>query len=279
MTNTLRAACVQVNSSADKEENIETTGQLIAQAAAGGADVVLLPEKWNARGTAEVTFANAERLASGRTVEAMRAWARQHRITLVGGSISELREGKDKPSNTSLVFAPDGEITALYRKIHLFDVDVDGQAHRESDSAEPGDEPVLCEIQGWQVGLTICYDLRFPELYRLLAVKGAELLTVPAAFTSYTGKDHWELLLRARAVENQCYVLAADEWGSRGSDGGSSYGRSMIVDPWGLVVAQAGDEDCVIWADLDRSRLSEIRTNLPSLRNRQPQTYELPAGI
>ena len=274
MSDTLRAACVQVNSSADKDENLETTAGLVAQAAARGAEVVLLPEKWNARGTAEVNIANAEGLDSGRTVDAMRAWAREHRITLIGGSICELREGQDKPSNTSLVFDPDGEISALYRKIHLFDVDVGGEVHRESDSAEPGDEPVLCDIRGWQVGLTVCYDLRFPELYRLLTVQGAEILTVPAAFTSYTGKDHWELLLRARAVENQCYVLAADEWGNRGSDGGSSYGRSMIVDPWGVVLAQAGDEDCVIVADLDRERLTAIRASLPSLRHRQPVAYE-----
>ena len=136
-------------------------------------------------------------------------WARTHGITLVGGSVSEQREGREKLSNTCVVCDPEGEIAAVYRKIHLFDVEAGGFVYRESDAEEPGDEPVVAEIEGWPVGLTVCYDIRFPELYRVLALEGALLFTVPAHFTLYTGKDHWELLLRARAVENQCFLAAA----------------------------------------------------------------------
>ncbi|MDQ4018972.1 MAG: carbon-nitrogen hydrolase family protein, partial [Actinomycetota bacterium] len=149
---------------------------------------------------------------------------------------------------------------------------------QESATVAPGDEIAVIDIDGVKLGLTICYDLRFPELYRILALEGAELITVPAAFTLYTGKDHWELLLRARAVENQCYVAAANEWGTH-EGGKASYGRSLIVDPWGVVLAQAPDEDAVISAELDRAHLERIRRDLPSLANRQPAAYRWPAGV
>ena len=137
---------------------------------------------------------------------------------------------------------------------------------------------MLTEVEGWKLGLTICYDLRFPELYRLLALEGCEALAVPAAFTLYTGKDHWEPLLRARAIENQCYVVAANQWGSY-ADGKAAYGRSMIVDPWGIVVAQASDGDGVVFAEIDRARIEDIRSRVPSLANRQPAAYQWPAGV
>jgi predicted amidohydrolase len=209
----------------------------------------------------------------------MRSWARDHKVTIVGGSIAERREGRDKLSNTSVVFDPDGEIASVYRKIHMYDVEVGGQVYRESESEEPGEESApVTKVEGWKLGLTVCYDLRFPELYRLLAVEGAEVITVPAAFTLFTGKDHWELLLRARAVENQCYVVAANQWGTHG-DGKASYGRSMIVDPWGIVLAQAPDEDAIIVAELERARMEEVRRALPSLANRQPAAYRRPAQV
>jgi len=160
----------------------------------------------------------------------------------------------------------------------MFDVEVGGHVYRESESEEPGDGPVSCAVEGWSLGLTICYDLRFPELYRILAVEGAEVVTVPAAFTLYTGKDHWELLLRARAVENQCYVAAANQWGTY-ADGKAAYGRSTIVDPWGVVLAQASDEDTVVAAELDRMHLRRIRESLPSLANRRPSAYRWPKSI
>jgi predicted amidohydrolase len=279
MADLLRVACVQLKASASKSETIERAGILIARAASKGADLVLLPEKWNGIGPADVLREIAETVEEGETVAAMRGWAREHGITLVGGSIAERREGREKLSNTCFVFDPQGELVAEYRKIHMFDVDVGGHVYRESESEEPGDGPAAAlEVEGWRLGLTICYDLRFPELYRLLAVEGAEVVTVPAAFTLYTGKDHWELLLRARAVENQCYVVAANQWGAH-PDGKAAYGRSMIVDPWGVVLAQAPDEDTVISAELERARFEDIRRSLPSLANRQPAAYRWPAEV
>jgi predicted amidohydrolase len=277
MADRLRVACVQINSSPSKAENLERMEPLVARAAATGADLVLLPEKWNGLGNHEILLDVAEPLEGGETVEAMSGWARTHGITLVGGSIVERREGRDKLSNTCAVFDPEGELAAVYRKIHMFDVEVGGVVYRESDSEEPGDGLMTCEVEGWKLGLTVCYDLRFPELYRILAVEGAELVTVPAAFTLHTGKDHWELLLRARAVENQCYVAGANQWGVVA--GKASYGRSSIVDPWGIVLAQAPDEDCVISAELDRAHMERIRTSLPALANRQPAAYTWPAGV
>jgi predicted amidohydrolase len=278
MADRLRVACVQLNASAEKAENIERMEALVARAASTGADVVVLPEKWNGIGSADYLREIAEPLESGETVEAMAEWARRHGITLVGGSIAERREGREKLSNTCVVFDSGGEVIAVYRKIHMFDVEVGGHVYRESEAEEPGDAPATCEAEGWKLGLTVCYDVRFPELYRILALEGAELMTVPAAFTLYTGKDHWELLLRARAVENQCYVAAANQWGTY-ADGKAAYGRSMIVDPWGIVIAQAADEDGVVAAEIDRTHLERVRDSLPSLANRQPVAYRWPAGV
>jgi predicted amidohydrolase len=263
---------VQVTSREDKHANLEKVERLVERAASGGADVVVLPEKWNAIGDAETLHAAAEPLDAGESVDAMSQWARTHGIALVGGSITERREGREKLSNTSVVFDRDGSITAVYRKIHLFDVEVGGLVYRESEAEEAGDEPVVTEIDGWGAGLSICYDLRFPELYRILAVEGAELLTVPSNFTLYTGKDHWHVLLRARAVENQCYVAAAAQVGET-RRGRPSYGRSLIADPWGIVVAEAPDEETVIHAEIDRARLEDVRRRLPSLASRQPHAY------
>jgi deaminated glutathione amidase len=278
MADLLRVACVQLNARGVKADNLEKAEKLVARAAATGADLVVLPEKWNAWGSADVIRAAAEPAESGETFEAMSGWARQLGITLVGGSVTESRQGREKLSNTCAVFDPDGELVALYRKIHLFDVEVGGQVYRESETEEPGDEVVLCDGEGWRLGLTVCYDLRFPELYRILALEGAELVTLPAAFTLFTGKDHWELLVRARAVENQVYVAAANQWGTH-SPGKASFGRSMIVDPWGIPLAIAPDEDTVIAGELDRTRVLRVRQDLPSLANRQPSAYRWPASV
>jgi len=278
MADLLRVACVQLRASGEKAENLEKAEKLVARAAATGADVILLPEKWNALGEPEVIRAAAEPIEGGETFEAMGEWARRHGVTLVGGSVTEAREGHEKLSNTSAVFDPDGELVAVYRKIHLFDVEVGGQVYRESETEAPGDEVVLCDAEGWRLGLTVCYDLRFPELYRILALEGAGLITIPAAFTLFTGKDHWELLARARAVENQLYIAAANQWGTH-APGKASYGRSLIADPWGIVLTVAPDEDTVISAELDRRRMERVRTTLPSLANRQPNAYRWPAGV
>ena len=278
VSESLRVACVQLTSGPDKAENLEKAEHLVARAAATGADLVVLPEKWNAIGNAEVLHRAAERLEDGETVQAMGEWSRRHAITLVGGSITERREGREKLSNTSVVFDADGTLVAVYRKIHLFDVEVGGHVYRESETEEAGDEPVVAHVEGWPVGLSVCYDVRFPELYRILALEGAELVTVPAHFTLYTGKDHWELLLRARAVENQCYVVAAAQVGET-LRGKLAYGRSLIVDPWGTILAQAPDEETVVSAELERSRLEEIRRRLPSLASRKPEAYRRPSRV
>jgi predicted amidohydrolase len=255
MADRLRVACVQLSSRDDKDANLASAERLVARAAAAGADLVVLPEKWNGIGDAAALHALAE--------------------PLVGGSITERREGRPKLSNTCCAFDADGRLAAVYRKIHLFDVEVAGVAYRESEVEEPGEEPVLVELAAWPVGLSVCYDLRFPELFRMLAVEGAELLTVPANFTLVTGKDHWELLLRARAVEDQCYVAAAAQVGEV-RPGRPSYGRSMIVDPWGIVLAAAPDEETVVVADVDRARLRAVRASLPSLARRRPEAYRWP---
>jgi deaminated glutathione amidase len=278
MPDRIRVACVQMTSRADKAANLETAERLVAQAAATGADVVVLPEKWNAIGDAAVYHASAEPLDGGESVTAMSSWAREHGITLVGGSIAERREGREKLSNTSLVFDSAGEVVATYRKIHLFDVEVGGVVYRESEAEEPGEEPVVAEAEDWKLGLSVCYDIRFPELYRILALEGAELVTVPAHFTTPTGKDHWHVLLRARAIENQLYLAAAAQVGET-LPRKPAYGRSLIVDPWGVVVAQAPDEETVISAELERAHLEDIRAKLPSLANRQAHAYRWPAPV
>jgi predicted amidohydrolase len=272
----LRVACVQVESGADEAGSLARADGLVERAAEAGAQVVVLPEKWNGAGGPARLHELAEPLDGGETVVTMADWARRHELWLVGGSITERREGRERLSNTCCVFAPGGSLAAVYRKIHLFDVEVGGHVYRESDAEEAGEEPVLVELAGWSAGLSICYDLRFPELYRLLATSGAELLTVPANFTLATGRDHWHALLRARAIENQCYVAAAGQIGEP-LPGRPSYGHSLVVDPWGTVLVDAPDEETVVVADLDRGRLRRIREALPSLANRRPDAYRLPA--
>jgi predicted amidohydrolase len=277
MPDRIRVACVQMTSRQDKAANLVRAESLVARAASTGADVVVLPEKWNLIGSADDYRAAAEPLDGGPSVEAMSRWARSLGITLVGGSITEQREGREKLSNTSCIFDPEGALVAVYRKIHLFDVEVAGQIYRESEAEEPGTEPVVARVEDWAVGLSVCYDVRFPELYRILALEGAELATVPAHFTTPTGKDHWHVLLRARAIENQYYVAAAGQVGET-LPGKPAYGRSLVVDPWGIVLAQAPDEETVITAEIDRARLREIRAKLPSLANRQADAYRWPTS-
>jgi deaminated glutathione amidase len=275
MPDRIRIACVQLTASAEKAANLERAERLVARAASLGADVIALPEKWNGVGNADQLHALAEPLEGGESVAALSRWAQTHGVSIVGGSITERREGHDKLSNTSIVVAPDGSVSAVYRKIHLFDVEVGGLVYRESEAEEPGDEPVVTQVEDWRVGLTVCYDLRFPELYRVLALEGAELVTVPANFTERTGRDHWEVLLRARAIENQLYVAAPAQFGEP-MPGRRSYGRSLVADPWGTVLAQAPDEEGVIVAELDRGRVRDVRARLPSLASRVPDAYRWP---
>ncbi len=271
----MRAAAVQLNSTDDKERNLASADRLTRAAAADAAELVVLPEKFNVLGEHDDYVAGAETL-DGPTIGWARETARELGIDLVAGSIVEKREGRDKLSNTSVHVGPDGELKAVYRKIHMFDVVVGGQTYQESASEEPGDELVTSETAGEvPLGLTVCYDLRFPELFRILAIRGARVITLPAAFTKVTGQAHWEILLRARAIENQAFMVAADQVGSHPPDK-ESFGASMIVDPWGEVLARAPDEQCFVAADLDLARQDEVREQLPSLANRVPGAYRWP---
>jgi deaminated glutathione amidase len=276
----VRAAVVQMNSTAQRDRNLEVAERLVRDAARAGGELIVLPEKWNLLGSPADLEAGAEPL-DGPSLAAARAWAGDLGAWLVAGSIAERSgeaAGDDRVFNTSALIGPDGVLVAAYRKIHLFDVDVAGVAYRESEAERPGSEIVLAEANGVEVGLTICYDLRFPELYRILAVRGARAFTVPSAFTAHTGRDHWEVLLRARAIENQAFVIAAGQHG-KAAPNYDSYGRSAIVDPWGVVLAVAADGEGIATAELDLSRQERIRASLPSLANRRPEAYRWPEAI
>ena len=270
----MRAAAVQLTATPDKGRNLETADRLVRAAARDGARLVVLPEKWSVLGQGRALRDGAEPL-DGPAIAWARGLAAQLRIDLIAGSVAERVPGEEKLRNTCVHIDATGEIRAVYRKIHLFDVEVDGTTYRESEHEEPGDEPVLTRADGVEVGLTVCYDLRFPELFRILAVRGARILTVPSAFTVATTRDHWEPLVRARAIENQAFVVAANQIGEH-APGLRSGGRSMIVDPWGVVLAMAPDRETHIVADLDFDQQTAVRRRLPSLANRRPQAYRWP---
>jgi deaminated glutathione amidase len=273
----MRAAAVQLNSTEDTRRNLAAADRQTRAAAADGADLIVLPEKWSVLGSEDQILAGAEPL-EGPAIGWARATARELGVDLVAGSIAERRGDRDKLSNTSVHVGPDGELKAVYRKIHMFDVVVEGVEYRESAIEDPGDEVVVSETaSGVPLGLTVCYDLRFPELYRILAVRGARVVALPAAFTRVTGAAHWEVLVRARAIENQSFVVAADQVG-RSGDGKESFGGSMIVDPWGEVLARAPDEECFVAAELDLARQDRVRAELPSLANRVPDAYRWPGA-
>jgi predicted amidohydrolase len=268
----LRIAAVQLNSNDEKARNLATAESLVRAAAADGATLIALPEKWNLLAGGERLLAEAEPL-DGPSLTAARAWARELGIHLLAGSISTA--GGERAHNTSVLIGPDGSDLAVYRKIHMFDVVVGGVTYRESEFEDAGEEVVTASLGDADLGLTVCYDLRFPELYRILALRGARLISVPSAFTAATGRDHWEVLLRARAIENQVFVIAPNQIGEAPPHY-DSFGHSAIVDPWGTVVAMAPDEECFVAADLDLSAQEEIRESLPSLANRRPDAYRWP---
>jgi predicted amidohydrolase len=273
----MRAAAVQLNSTDDKQRNLEAAERLVRAAADDGAELVALPEKWNLLGSGDTLQAGAEPL-DGPAITAARAWASELGIHLLAGSITARVPGEDKPANTSVLIGPEGEIEATYRKIHMFDVDVGGVAYRESEHEQPGDEIVVAQAGEVPLGMTVCYDLRFPELYRILAVRGARVLVVPSAFTLHTGKDHWEVLLRARAIENSAFVVAPNQVG-KAPPHYHSYGRSMIVDPWGVALAMAPDGEGFVAAELDLALQDRVRESLPALANRRPESYRWPAEV
>jgi deaminated glutathione amidase len=270
----MRAAVVQLNSTDEYDRNLEVAERLVRGAAADGAELVVLPEKWTVLGSPEAIRSSAEPL-DGPALGAAAEWARELGIFLVAGSVPEILPDQERLANTSVMFGPDGERRATYRKIHMFDVEVGDVSYRESEIEQAGDRIALGDADGTKVGLTICYDLRFPELYRILALRGARLITVPSAFTERTGRDHWEVLIRARAIEDQVFVVAAGQIGFAPPHY-RSYGRSMIVDPWGVVLTQAPDTECFVSADLDFAVQDDTRERLPSLAHRRPEAYRWP---
>jgi deaminated glutathione amidase len=274
----LRVACVQLNSRDDVSANVDAAVRLVEEAAADGAQLVALPETWTYKGHSD-GMAAAAQAPDGPANTAVAEAASRHGVWLLAGSIYEPSPDPGRFWNTSVLFGPDGVTRAVYRKIHLFDAVSGSALYRESDDVAAGDDVVTAplEVPGAPpllAGMSICYDLRFPELYRALALRGAGLLFVPSAFTAYTGAAHWRLLLRARAVENGCFIVAPDQVGEH-LPGRACYGHSMIVDPWGDVVAERPDGVGICVADLDPRRVDEVRAQLPSLQGRRPDAYGL----
>jgi predicted amidohydrolase len=268
----LRAGAIQLNATDDTDRNLERADRLVRDAAALGAELVALPEKWTVLGTREHMQAGAQTL-DGPAISWGRAIAAELGIDLLAGSMFERIPDRDKGANTSVHIGPDGEIKSVYRKIHLFDVEVDGAVYAESSTEDPGTEIVVSRLAGGLgLGMSVCFDLRFPELYRILTIRGAQVITVPSAFTLPTTRDHWDVLVRARAIENQCFMVAPNQIGSH-PGGLRSGGRSLIVDPWGLVLAGAPDVETAIVADLDFDDLQAIRRRLPSVARRRPDAY------
>jgi deaminated glutathione amidase len=272
----MKVAAVQLNSTADKAANMEAADRLTRAAAADGARVIVLPEKWSVLGSDEDLRAGAEPL-DGPALTWARELARELSVDLVAGSIVELGDGGgERLWNTSVHVGADGEVHAVYRKLHMFDVEVGGRRYRESAVTEPGEDVVLSRTaEGVEVGLSICYDVRFPELYRILALRGARAFPLPAAFTLPTTREHWEILVRARAIENQAFVIAANQVG-RHPGGHHSGGHSLIVDPWGVVLARLEDDTGFLAAELDLARQQELRERFPALAHRRPDVYRWP---
>lgn len=270
----MRVAAVQLQCSGDRAEDQARAAALIGEAVAQGATLIALPELFASLGRTAAMRAAAEP-QRGPTFDWAATLAVQHNCTLLAGSIVE-RDG-DHLYNTALLIGPQGELLAHYRKVHLFDVEVEGAASRESDTFSPGDDAVVAPLpDGTMLGLTICYDLRFPELFRIEALRGARIIAVPSAFTAATGADHWEVLVRARAIENQVGILAPAQWGTS-PDGITRHGHALIVDAWGSVLAEAPPTgDMVLVADLDPTEGERVRRRLPSLANRRPGAYHWP---
>jgi deaminated glutathione amidase len=264
----LKVALVQLDAGSDTEANVRNAVRLADQAAAEGARLVVLPEYLQYRGSDDGYRASA-RPIPGPFSDAFAAVAKARDAWILAGSLAETGP-QGLPYNTSVLIDPSGAIAARYRKIHLFDVDLeDGPSDRESERVSAGDRAVVADVDGIRLGLSICYDLRFPELYRALTDAGAEVLAVPANFLERTGRDHWEVLLRARAIENGAYVIAPAQVGS--AAGVAAHGRSMVIDPWGTIVAQAPDEVAIVHAELDLDRVASIRLQIPVLANRRPE--------
>jgi nitrilase len=269
----IKVAAIQMCSGPDREANLSAADALIAGAADLGATLISLPENFSFLGRPEDKLMEAEDLESSQVLEFLRGQARRHEVHLIGGSIPLRSEDPARASNSCLALNPHGEIVARYDKMHLFDVSIDDvNTFRESDHVKPGNETVVFDAADLTIGLSICFDIRFPELYRRLSHAGADLVFVPSAFTAPTGKAHWEVLLRARAIENLCYVAAPAQIGQH-IPGRTSYGKSMIVDPWGTVLGVAPDRPAIVTADIDIGHVRRVRTQLPALEKRRNDVF------
>ena len=264
---------IQMNSTADVEDNLRRAENLIIDAAGKGARIIALPENFAFMGSDEDRAKHAQDF-NGTVVSFLKRSARKHSIILLGGGFLERGPGPDRRSfNTCLLIDREGNIAGLYRKVHLFDVELPGgPSYRESEYIQPGSGITVCEVDGIIFGLTICYDVRFPELYRHLAMKGARIIFVPAAFTLFTGKDHWFPLLKARAIENQVYILAPAQYGRHGEKL-LTYGHAAIVDPWGTILAQAPDRECVVLAEYLPDYQEEVRRRIPVFSHLRKDLY------
>lgn len=270
MKNKYLAAVCQMDSQNDKQKNLRTVGEMIAENAAKGAEIIAFPETMNFMGEGYCSQAEP---VPGPTTDFLCGEAKKHHVWIVSGSFPEVQES-GKPYNTLVLVDPAGKIRCKYRKIHMFDVEVDHTpSYKESDHNTAGNEIVLADTELGRLGFAICYDLRFGEMFRIMALQGAQVIFLPASFTMNTGKDHWETLLRARAIENGVYIVAPNQMGKKTNM--LAYGKSMIIDPWGDVIARASDRTGSILAEIDLDYLEKVRRQIPSLENRRGEVYEV----
>ncbi len=259
-------AVVQMNSCDDYERNMAKLCGLLA--GVGAVDIIVLPEVFSARGDME-TYKQSAQPVNGAVIGEIRKISKERKVWILAGTVVEIVNGKTR-YNTSVLVNRDGNVAAVYRKIHLFEAILeDGRVIRESDYFDSGSDPVVTDMEVWRAGLSVCYDIRFPEMYRYYSKEGMNLAFVPSDFTQRTGRDHWEVLLRARAIENQCFVIAPNQCGSNHITGVASYGNSMVVGPWGEVLCRAGDEETVLLADLDIEDVAAIRKRIPAQKARR----------
>ncbi|GAA0317680.1 carbon-nitrogen hydrolase family protein [Bacillus carboniphilus] len=270
----MKVAAIQMNTKADKQENLQKAERFITKAAEDGAIFISLPEYFNFMGPDTEKVQNAEEIPGGETYQLLSSLAKKHGVYIHAGSILE-KYSDEKAYNTGFVVSPEGDVVAKYNKLHLFDIEINGMpAYKESNTIQAGESSATVELPFGKAGLSICYDLRFPELYREYALDGCNVLCIPAAFTQYTGMLAWEVLQRARAIENQCYVIAAGQFGSH-APGKACYGNSMIIDPWGTVIARAPEGEGVIVAEIDPSTVKQARESVPCLTHRRPELYKV----
>jgi omega-amidase len=271
----MKAAICQIKNLPDKAANISKAAKMIDAAKSEGADMVVLPEIFNSPYEIDLFPDFAEAEPSGPTLDMLAGKAARHKLLVIGGSVPEKIEGSDRVYNTCFVFDETGKIIARHRKVHLFDISIKEKITvTESDVVEPGDEFVVFEWNGFKIGLLICYDIRFPEAARLLALEGAQIIAVPAAFNTTTGPAHWHLNMRTRAVENQVYLLAASPARNMQS-AYHAYGHSLVVGPWGKILAEAGEDEEIIYAKIDKDHLEKVRQQLPLLKHRRTDLYSI----